>query len=160
MRPSKENAIAAVTPAQKVNARNAANGVLPRRPLYNEFKSNAGGHKTFDCTDYAGDKKLEACLNDQDRLTPGTRSESVRKVQIGLLKDGADLGKDGPDGVYGPATARAVRAFKTKYNLGFEQYANVGPGTMAKLDELCAFKPSPLRHPHQHQSNQRSASTP
>jgi hypothetical protein len=105
---------------------------------------DGAGRKAFDCPDFAGDKKLEACLNDQDRLSPGEESPTVAKVQRGLLKDGLDLGKNGADQKYGPATAKAVQAFKTKWHLGFEQYADVGPGTMAKLDELCAGnKPVP-----------------
>lgn len=95
------------------------------------------GQKAFDCPDYAGDKKLEACLNDTDRLAPGDSGPTVALVQNGLLRDGADLGPDGVDGKYGPATGMAVKAFKTKYRLGFEQFPDVGPGTMAKLDELC-----------------------
>jgi len=106
------------------------------------------GRKVFDCSDFAGDRKLEACLNDEDRLNPSERGPTVAKVQNGLLKDGADLGKDGADGVYGPTTARAVKAFKTKHHLGFEQFPDVGPGTMAKLDELCAgSKPGPTPPP-------------
>lgn len=41
------------------------------------------------------------------------------------------------------ATGQAVMAFKSKYKLGFEKFPDVGPGTMAKLDELCAKKPEP-----------------
>ena len=73
------------------------------------------GQKAFDCPDYAGDKKLEACLNDTDRLAPGDSGPTVASVQNGLLRDGADLGPDGVDGKYGPATGMAVKAFKTKY---------------------------------------------
>jgi Domain of unknown function (DUF4157) len=102
---------------------------------------DATGRKQFDCADYANDAKLEACLNDEDRLGPGAISPTVLKVQNGLQKDGADLGPDGADGKYGPATGKAVQAFKTKYHLGFEQYPDVGPGTMEKLDELCSNQP-------------------
>jgi len=102
---------------------------------------DASGRKAFDCPSYAGDTKLEACLNDEDRLGPGERVPTVAKVQNGLLKDGADLGEDGADGVYGAATGQAVMAFKSKYHLGFEQFPDVGPGTMAKLDELCTSQP-------------------
>jgi hypothetical protein len=71
---------------------------------------DAAGRKTFDCPDFVGDEKLEACLNDEDRLRPSDRGPTVVKVQNGLLRDGADLGKDGVDGIYGPATGRAVMA--------------------------------------------------
>jgi peptidoglycan hydrolase-like protein with peptidoglycan-binding domain len=101
------------------------------------------GRKLFDCPDFAGDKKLEACLNDEDRLRPREPSATVAKIQNALLKDGANLGPDGADGKYGAATGQAVMAFKSKYKLGFEKFPDVGPGTMAKLDELCAKKPEP-----------------
>jgi peptidoglycan hydrolase-like protein with peptidoglycan-binding domain len=99
---------------------------------------DSGGRKVFDCAAFAGDHKLEACLNDEERLPPPSRGATVTKVQNGLLDDGGNLGKDGADGVYGPATGQAVMAFKAKHHLGFEQFPDVGPGTMAKLDELCA----------------------
>jgi peptidoglycan hydrolase-like protein with peptidoglycan-binding domain len=102
-----------------------------------------GGRKFFDCPDFTGDKKLEACLNDEDRLGSHEHSATVAKVQNALLKDGANLGPDGADGKYGAATGQAVMAFKSKYKLGFEKFPDVGPGTMAKLDELCAEKPEP-----------------
>jgi outer membrane protein OmpA-like peptidoglycan-associated protein len=102
----------------------------------------ATGRQAFDCPDYVGDPKLEACLNDEDRLRPGDRGETVAKVQRGLLSDGEDLGPTGADGSYGSNTAQAVMAFKKKYSLGFEQFPDVGPGTMAKLDALCA-QPGP-----------------
>jgi hypothetical protein len=93
--------------------------------------------KSFKCSDYAGDLKLEACLNDQDRLRPGERGPSVAKVQRGLMRDGVSVGPKGDDGIYGDATGQGVMAFKKKHNLGYTQYPDVGPGTMGKLDELC-----------------------
>lgn len=105
------------------------------------FHVDASGRKAFDCSHYAGDSKLEACLNDEDRLRPSDTGAPVAKVQRGLLSDGEDLGPKRDDGVYGWKTSEAVRIFKTKYRLGFEQYADVGPGTMAKLDELCGGGP-------------------
>ena len=95
------------------------------------------GRRQFDCADFVGDKKLEACLNDEDRLGPGDRGPTVGKVQKALIKDGEDLGPLGADEKYGSATGQAVKAFKKKYSLGFEQFPDVGPGTMAKLDQLC-----------------------
>jgi hypothetical protein len=102
-----------------------------------------GGRKKFDCSDFSGDLKLEDCLNDADRLRPFETGASVIKVQIGLQRDGMDLGADGTSGVYGADTGKAVQAFKQKHNLGFTQFPDVGPGTMGKLDELCATKPTP-----------------
>ena len=58
-------------------------------------------------------------------------------IQQALLALGFDVGSFGADGVYGKDTAAAVRAFKTDQKLGFEQFGDVGPGTMARLDELC-----------------------
>lgn len=97
---------------------------------------DAAGRKQFDSPDFAGDPKLEACLNDEDRLRPGARGESVAKVQRGLLRDGLDLGPTGADGVYGRLTEAAVREFKKKHTLGSQQFGDVGPGTMAQLDAL------------------------
>lgn len=102
-----------------------------------------GGRKVFDCADYAGDPKLEACLNDEDRLRPFERGPTVTKVQKGLQADGEDIGPTGADGIYGGATGRAVMAFKAKYRLGSEQFPDVGPGTMGKLDELCPTPSAP-----------------
>ena len=111
---------------------------------------NAGtGRKVFDCPDFIGDTKLEACLNDEDRLRPFEQGDSVIRVQKALLRNGANLGPQGADGKYGAATGTAVMTFKTKYGLGFEQYPDVGPGTMAKLDELCPTPtPTPQPTPH------------
>lgn len=104
---------------------------------------DASGRKVFDCPDYVGDRKLEACLNDEDRLRPHDRGTTVTKVQEGLKADGENLGPLGADGAFGAATGQAVMAFKTKYHLGSEQFPDVGPGTMAKLDALCPPRPVP-----------------
>ena len=78
-----------------------------------------------------------------------TEGPSVSKVQQALvdLDRGYDLGSSGPgrDGVdssYGPKTAAAVRQFKHDENLGFEQFGDIGPGTMHRLDEI--FGPGPI----------------
>lgn len=101
------------------------------------------GRKKFDCPDLAGDAKLEACLNDEDRLRPFDSGPSVARIQRGLQRDGADLGTDGTSGVYGAATGQAVMAFKKKHALGSTQFSDVGPGTTGKLDELCVGSPEP-----------------
>ncbi|MBE9571486.1 MAG: DUF4157 domain-containing protein [Proteobacteria bacterium] len=95
-------------------------------------------HKEFDCQAYIGDLKLEACLNDEDRLRPGDRGPSVENVQKGLVSDGIDIGPEGADGKFGQNTGKGVKIFKKKHNLGFTQFPDVGPGTMNKLDELCS----------------------
>jgi hypothetical protein len=109
--------------------------------------ADAAGVKSFDCPDFIGDAKLEACLNDKGRLGPSDHGVAVSKVQTGLLRDGADLGPDGVDGKFGPATGQAVRDFKTRHKLGFTSFPDVGPGTMAKLDELCPAAPGPTPVP-------------
>jgi peptidoglycan hydrolase-like protein with peptidoglycan-binding domain len=70
-------------------------------------------------------------------------------VQQALVDLNFDLGTSGPnhdgvDGIYGPKTAAAVRAFKREEQLGFEQFGDVGPGTMRRLDELF---PAPASSP-------------
>lgn len=80
---------------------------------------------------------LQACVENRKRLGPPARGEPVRMIQEALLALNFDLGKFGADGVYGQDTAAAVKAFKTQQKLGFEQFGDVGPGTMARLDELC-----------------------
>jgi hypothetical protein len=94
---------------------------------------------------FAGDATLEACRQDKARLDAPARGESVRRVQQALLDLGFELGPTGADAVYGPATSAAVKAFKKKENLGFEQFGDVGPGTMRRLDELFpAERPAPV----------------
>lgn len=90
---------------------------------------------------FAGDAALEACHQDTGRLGVGERGEPVRKVQQALIDLGFGLGPAGADSVYGQATATAVKQFKAKEKLGFEQFGDVGPGTMQRLDELFATTP-------------------
>ena len=83
-------------------------------------------------------------VGDEDTTT----NQPVSKVQQALLDLGFDLGSsglngDGIDGVYGPKTAAAVRAFKEREQLGFEQFGDVGPGTMGRLDQLFPPRPTP-----------------
>jgi peptidoglycan hydrolase-like protein with peptidoglycan-binding domain len=119
--------------------------VMQQRPIGSLVQTTYGSKilrkpastKTFKCPDYAGDTKLEACLNDLDRLKPGDRGPSVEKVQKGLVRDRISVGPKGADGKYGSDTGKAVMAFKKKHSLGFTQFPDVGPGTMKKLDDLC-----------------------
>ncbi len=85
---------------------------------------------------FAGDAVLEACHQDRARLAQGATGEPVRKVQQALVDLGFDLGPKGADSSFGPRTAAAVRAFKAREALGFEQFGDVGPGTMSRLDQL------------------------
>lgn len=89
---------------------------------------------------FRGEPLLEACYADKARMGVGTRdtedTKPVSKVQQALTDLELDLGA--VDGIYGRKTAAAVREFKTREQLGFTQYGDVGPGTMHRLDELFA----------------------
>jgi hypothetical protein len=98
--------------------------------------------RALQSAEYQPHVKLERVLNDEDRVRSGERGEHVAAIQQGLMRDGIDLPQFGADGVYGGETASAVRQFKTKHNLGFTQFGDVGPGTMGKLDEL-GTRPQP-----------------
>jgi hypothetical protein len=67
----------------------------------------------------------------------------VEKVQTALIDLGYDLGPTRADSHYGARTAQAVRDFKRTEALGFEQYGDVGPGTMRRLDEFFREVPEP-----------------
>ena len=79
---------------------------------------------------------LEACHQNRARLGQGAKDAPVRKVQQALIDLGFDLGPTGADADYGAKTAAAVRAFKARERLGSEQFGDVGPGTMSRLDQL------------------------
>jgi hypothetical protein len=84
---------------------------------------------------FAGDPLLEACLNDKARLGMGARGDSVRKIQQALT----DLGRMPPssvDGIYGSQTSNAVRQFKVDEQLTPSTFGDVGPKTMARLDQI------------------------
>ena len=85
---------------------------------------------------FAGVPILEACFDNQGRLGEGAGGDPVTRVQQALADLGADLGPTGVDGKYGPKTAAAVRKFKADEHLGSEQFGDVGPGTIGRLDEL------------------------
>lgn len=96
---------------------------------------------------FAGDERLEACYDDEARLTKGAQGESVRKVQQALIDLGYDLGPTGADGIYGDLTWNAVKQFKSDQVLGWEWMGDVGPGTMGRPDELCAPAVPPTQKP-------------
>jgi peptidoglycan hydrolase-like protein with peptidoglycan-binding domain len=88
------------------------------------------------------DAKLEACLvNDSAHIPQGSQGEHVRKIQIALneLSDGKVFLII--DGIYGPKTAAAVRAYKNAPNrriLGPGQTTAddiVGKRTIKSLDD-------------------------
>jgi peptidoglycan hydrolase-like protein with peptidoglycan-binding domain len=100
---------------------------------------------------FVGEPALQACADNNGRLGVGARDSTVHqpvsKVQQALLDWGAkkgvavDLGRSGPggngvDGVFGGKTAEAVKLFKREEHLGSEQFGDVGPGTMNRLNGL------------------------
>jgi peptidoglycan hydrolase-like protein with peptidoglycan-binding domain len=81
------------------------------------------------------DPTLEAVFEDRARLRAGSPKDAVSKVQAALIDAGYDLGPTGADGIYGGKTATAVKKFKHNEHLGSEEFGDVGPGTMRRLDE-------------------------
>jgi peptidoglycan hydrolase-like protein with peptidoglycan-binding domain len=88
---------------------------------------------------FRGDPKLEAAaVSDPAHIVPGAMGEHVRKIQQALIQlEGAAID---PDGVYGPATAAAVLAYKQKRNIVNRSYQTqadniVGKMTIAALDK-------------------------
>jgi hypothetical protein len=87
---------------------------------------------------FRGDPKLEAAaVSDSAHIVQGARGDHVGKIQLALISiDNASIAADG---VYGPATAAAVLAYKTKrgiINLSYQTQADniVGKMTIAALD--------------------------
>lgn len=58
---------------------------------------------------------------------------SVREVQRRLMDRGYSVGKTGADGLIGPATTAAVRAFQEDNNLNIKWPGTIGPLTLAAL---------------------------
>lgn len=88
---------------------------------------------------FRGDAKLEAALiSDPAHIKRGDHGDHVAKIQAALiLLDGAQIATDGS---YGPRTAAAVMAYKTKrsiINTAYQATADdiVGRMTMARLDQ-------------------------
>ena len=94
---------------------------------------------------FQGNAKLEAAaVSDPNHIQLGSIGEHVTKIQQALnLLDGASVAQDGK---YGPATAKAVLAYKRKRNIVNLAYQTqpdniVGKMTIASLDrELCALE--------------------
>jgi peptidoglycan hydrolase-like protein with peptidoglycan-binding domain len=64
---------------------------------------------------------------------PLMNGDDVKTVQSQLIKLGYDLGSHGADGVFGPATEKAVKEFQAK--AGIKADGIVGPITEGKLNE-------------------------
>jgi hypothetical protein len=88
------------------------------------------------------DAALQACLvNDKDHVTPGSRGNHVSKIQKALiLLDRSDIARSELQlKTYGPTTAAAVLAYKTKRDIVNRSYQTtadniVGKMTIARLD--------------------------
>lgn len=100
---------------------------------------------------FRGDPRLESCLiHDSAHLTPGSMGEFVSKIQVALeALDDAEI-DDGEmaTGTYGPSTANAVLAFKTKrriINFSYQSQADniVGKMTIAALDQEMLAREKP-----------------
>jgi peptidoglycan hydrolase-like protein with peptidoglycan-binding domain len=87
---------------------------------------------------FRGDSALEAAaVSDPAHIVPGATGEHVRKIQLALIQ--LDATTIAPDGIYGPATAAAVLAYKQKRNIVNRSYQTtadniVGKMTIASLD--------------------------
>lgn len=56
-------------------------------------------------------------------LKNGSTGEEVKKLQSSLVSAGYDVGSTGTDGIYGPATARAVRSYQKDMGLDVDGIA-------------------------------------
>jgi len=91
---------------------------------------------------FKGDPALEACaVNNRDHITPGGKGAHVSKIQEALMFiDGLSIdSSELADQRYGPSTAAAVVAFKTKRSIINRSYETevddiVGIMTIAALD--------------------------
>lgn len=100
------------------------------------------------------DSQLEACLVDDARhITPGTKGEHVRKIQIALNRLATEAELEPPfknefigmDGIYGPRTAAAVKNYKNSRRPPIQQSWQttaddiVGKRTVKSLDDDIAM---------------------
>jgi hypothetical protein len=96
---------------------------------------------------FRGDRRLERTLvSDADHVVLGNRGEFVSKIQFAVLTlEGGSIGATELQGqVYGPETARAVLAYKTRRKIINRSYQNtadniVGKMTIRALDDEMAL---------------------
>jgi hypothetical protein len=104
---------------------------------------------------FRGDPKLEAAaLYDTAHIVEGAIGPHVAKIQLALIfLDGSSISpSELQRAVYGPSTAKAVLAYKTKRAIINRAYQNtpdsiVGKLTMASLDREMLGKTPPAEHP-------------
>jgi peptidoglycan hydrolase-like protein with peptidoglycan-binding domain len=140
-----------------------------RPPTLQRAPDGAGGAR-LQSDRFSPSAKLELCFEDKDRLRENdSDSDAVVRVQQALIDVSAitgnkyNLGPGGADGKYGPATAAAVRKFKSDENLGSTQFGDVGPGTMHRLDQLFGGTQPPKPDPNPKpvpKPNEQPASNP
>jgi hypothetical protein len=88
---------------------------------------------------FRNDPNLEAAaVSDPAHIVPGARGEHVRKIQLALIQ--LDRAAIAADGIYGPATAAAVLAYKKQRNIVNSAYQTqadniVGKMTIDRLDK-------------------------
>ncbi len=129
--------VAAILSLQRTAGNSAVTAMLAAAATPVVQRTIGDGHD-LGSSRFAGDERLEACFDDEARLTLGATGPSVAKVQQALIERGHDLGPSGADGIYGNRTWNAVKRFKAEEQLGFEHMGDVGPGTMTRLDQLFA----------------------
>jgi hypothetical protein len=128
--------VAAVLALQRTAGNRAVTRMLQRQDYEHGGGLEIGDEECLKAPRFRGDELLNACCEDRARLHVGMKNRSVFKVQQALYELHYDVGRRGPDGDYGPRTAAAVKKFKEDEELGFEQYGDVGPGTMRRLDQI------------------------
>jgi peptidoglycan hydrolase-like protein with peptidoglycan-binding domain len=92
------------------------------------------------CPRFVGDLFLQDCADNVRQMRAPDQGLPVKRVQAGLVDSHLSVGDKGLDGIFGPATSKAVTAYKTDRGLSPNDPV-VGPGTMGKLDAELFFDP-------------------
>lgn len=95
---------------------------------------NASASEDLESARFKGDYKLEQAHDDLGYLTTGSKGESVKKVQSGLVDLGYQLPKFGADGDFGSETRAAVLKFQSDNDLTHDGV--VGVQTIGRLDDI------------------------
>lgn len=78
-------------------------------------------------------------------LRKGSQGEEVRRLQSSLVSAGYDVGSTGADGIYGPATERAVLSYQRDKGLQADGIA--GEETLGSLYSLPGEEEAPVNDP-------------